>query len=48
MSTYQQKECSKESAEEEGTRQIGIVHDVLVDPRDRVQYSKSLSTIVST
>jgi hypothetical protein len=48
VSTYQQEECPEQRAEEEWTRQIRIVHNVLVDPRNWVQHSERLFIIVSS
>lgn len=40
MQTYEEQESAKAETEKEGTCQVRIVHDMLVDTLQRVQHSQ--------
>lgn len=40
--TYEKEEEAKEEEEEDWTCEVGVVHDVLIYPSKRIEYSESL------
>lgn len=40
--TYKKQECAEKEEEENGSRKVRVVHDMLIYPRQRIEDSKSL------